>query len=418
MSRSPVSQNPRSAALAVLRAWEDKHLYAETLIDRQAMRKSLNPSDRALLQAIIYAVLRHRRSLDAIISSLRKGKLDMDTRNALRVGLAQIFILNIADHAVVNETVNASKAAVRGLINAVLRRAITQKKQLVEQQATLPVAQRFSHPDWLASQWKKTFGKQHAQALMEWNNTPAPLFCWLNPLKKESLLLKDDPLLSPAPAKGFYTLSKTPPQNWLTQGLLYIQDPSTAHSIELLAPQPHEKILDACAAPGGKSAKIACAMDNKGALLCTDSNEKRLPRLKENLHNLGVSCQSIACHDWTKTPPIQWLNSFDAILLDVPCSNTGVMRRRIDVRWRLHPEMIKDLQNIQHSILHNASLCLKPEGRLVYSTCSIDPHENQDCVAAFLEKTPSFYLQEERIITPFSHHSDGAYAALCIKKNT
>ncbi len=410
---SSQASNVRRAAVSALRAWAKGHTYMDSLIERHAARNGLSRQDRALLQAIVSSVLRNRRVIDHWIGRLRKGKLDHDTRDILRVGLSQLLILGIADHAAVNETVNCGKASVRGLINAVLRQAIVRRKQLEDCVADLPPAVAYSHPDWLFKRWRKTFSRKNAIALMQWNNQPAPTVGRVNPLKKEAFeIVSNYEKASPIKGlEGYFTIEGQPPSEWMKNGLLYIQDPATRHCVDLLAPKPGETILDACAAPGGKSALIAARMNNEGVLLCSDSNEKRLPRLETNLERLGITIANIQIHDWTQTPPSKWLNHFDAILLDVPCSNTGVMRRRLDARWRLRAEEIVNLTEIQSTILKNALSCLKQGGRLVYSTCSIEPEENHDLVTNVIHNTPGFHIDGEKQALPFRDGTDGAYAA-------
>jgi len=172
----------RQAAVSALHAWAQGQDYAESLIERHAQRRKLSSPDRGLLQAILFGVLRHRRLLDHWIGKLRDGKLDPETRDVLRVGLCQLLILGLPDHAAVNETVEAGKANVRSLVNAVLRRATTSRKRLLDEVSDLPPAVVHSHPDWLYNRWKAAFGKANALALMEWNNQPAEIFFRLNPL--------------------------------------------------------------------------------------------------------------------------------------------------------------------------------------------------------------------------------------------
>jgi len=405
-------RNIRRAAVSILRAWSKGHAYAENLIDKHARKNKLSPSDRGLLNALILAVLRNRRLLDFYIARIRRGKLDHETRDILRVGLAQILILGIPDHAAVNETVNCGRAATRGVINAVLRRAIDRRESLLRAAADLPPAERCSHPDWLTKRWRKQFGKEKTTALLEWNNQPAETTLRLNTLNPSSAALATDPRLTSLPeVEGFYILDGPVPQEWTQAGLVYMQDPATRLSVELLNPQPGETILDACAAPGGKAALIAAKMQNKGSLLCTDSNERRLPRLEENLSNLGVTIAETQAFDWTKTPPEEWTRKFDAILLDVPCSNTGVFRRRVDARWRITPEQIEELTEIQRTILAHATKCLKPDGRIVYSTCSIEQEENEALVTDFAK---GYNLKVENILQslPQEDQQDGAFVAL------
>lgn len=402
----------RQAAVSALRAWAKGHDYAETLVDRHAQRRMLSTSDRGLLQAILFGVLRHRRLLDHWITELRKGKLDAETRDVLRVGLCQILILNIPDHAAVNETVESAKSSVRPLVNAVLRKAITTRKKIMEDLDDLPPAVRHSHPDWLFNRWRKTLGKDKAIAIMEWNNQPAETFFRLNPLTTPP---EEVPGKKLDHSPNYYQLEGELPTHLLAEGKLYIQDPATRHCVDLMAPKTGETVLDACAAPGGKAFLIAAAQGTGEHLTCTDSNEKRIPRLQENLDRLGIKPASLTIHDWLQPAPESFHGAFDAILLDVPCSNTGVIRRRVDVRWRIQSKDIEELSNIQTTILENALPCLKTGGRIVYSTCSIEAAENTTLVKAFVEKHPELTLKKTRQITPVDHGTDGAFAALIVK---
>jgi 16S rRNA (cytosine967-C5)-methyltransferase len=407
----PAQHNIRRAAHAALHSWSKGHDYAETLVERHAQRYQLSSSDRGLLHAILFGVLRHRRVLDHFIAELRKGKLDTDARDLMRIGLFQILILNIADHAAVNETVEAGKSNIRGLLNAVLRRAAGQKNKLMETINDLSPAEKFSHPDWLLKRWKKHFGLENSIALMQWNQLPAENFARYNSLCKLPCPLVDELPGQP----GFFAIEGAVPMNLIREGVIYIQDPATRHCVEMLAPQPGEIVLDACAAPGGKAALIAAAMNNQGRLIATDSNEKRLPRLQENLARLHVTCAEISLHDWLTPAPSAWHGLFDAILLDVPCSNTGVLRRRVDARWRLQPRDLCDLPLVQEKILENALACLKDGGRIVYSTCSIEPEENIELVKRFVSGHPELTLTSHQQILPHQDQTDGAFCALLQK---
>ncbi|MEX1048944.1 MAG: transcription antitermination factor NusB [Akkermansiaceae bacterium] len=398
----------RQAAVSALRAWAKGHDYADTLIERHAQRRKLSSADRGLLQAILFGVLRHRRLLDHWISQLRDGKVDPETRDILRVGLCQILILGLPDHAAVNETVEAGKASVRSLINAVLRRATLSRKRLLDEVSDLPQPVAHSHPDWLYNRWRTAFGTRNAISLMEWNNLPALTYFRVNPLAPSPESLPGSPVEN---APEFYQLEGSLPSALLASGAVYIQDPATRHSVALLDPMPGERILDACAAPGGKAFLIAAAMGSAKGLVCTDSNEKRLPRLQENLERLHAGDAEISVHDWTRPAPEKWHGSFDGILLDVPCSNTGVIRRRVDVRWRLQAPDIEKIAITQRKILDNAVACLKPGGRIVYSTCSIEKTENLALVEAFLVDHPQLSLHSTREALPFRDQTDGAFAA-------
>lgn len=405
----PVKHNIRRAAHAALHAWAKGHDYAETLVERHAQRYQLSSSNRHLLHAILYGVLRQRRLLDHFIGKARQGKLDPDVKDLLRIGLYQVLMLNIADHAAVNETVDAGKSNIRGLVNAVLRRAIGQRARWLESIAELPPEVQLSHPDWLFNRWKKRYGFEEAVALMEWNQLPALTYARYNPLCAVPCPL-DAPV---AEAMGFHQLEGPIPQLLIAQGVIYIQDPATRHAVELLNARPGETVLDACAAPGGKAGMIAAMMQNQGELIATDSNPKRLPRLMENLARLHVSCATCSAHDWLEPAPEAWRGKFDAILLDVPCSNTGVMRRRVDVRWRLQLPDITALAQTQRRIVLNALPCLKPGGRLVYSTCSLEPEENELLVESLVQDANlGLTCLETRQALPQRDNSDGAFAAL------
>jgi len=405
----------RQAAVSALRAWAKGHDYAETLIERHAQRRKLSSSDRGLLQAILFGVLRNRRLLDHWIGKLRDGKLDAETRDILRVGLCQLLILNLPDHAAVNETVEAGKASVRSLINAVLRRTTLSRKRLLDELNDLPQPVAHSHPDWLYNRWRAAFGTRNAISLMEWNNLPAVNYFRVNPLAPSPASLPGTPLEG---ARGFYQIDGSLPSELLASGTVYIQDPATRHSVELLNPQPGESILDACAAPGGKAFLIAAALGSAENLVCSDSNEKRLPRLEENLERLHAGKATVAVHDWTKPAPTEWHHRFDGILLDVPCSNTGVIRRRVDVRWRLQAPDIPKIAITQRKILENALPCIKPGGRIVYSTCSIEHDENLGLVESFIADHPDWEIRETREALPFRDQTDGAFSARIERKVT
>ncbi|MBA3650359.1 MAG: methyltransferase domain-containing protein, partial [Chthoniobacterales bacterium] len=176
-------------------------------------------------------------------------------------------------------------------------------------------------------------------------------------------------------------------------------------------------VLDACAAPGGKAACLAEMMQNQGTLIAADQDETRLRRLRDNFERLGVvQARTVRC-DWTDPESVQAANfapeSFDKILLDVPCTNTGVMRRRVDVRWRLRPEDFARMPRQQGAILEAVAPLLRPGGALVYSTCSLEPEENEQLIAAFLRARPEFRLTKSAQTLPFRDTVDGAFAAEC-----
>jgi 16S rRNA (cytosine967-C5)-methyltransferase len=204
------------------------------------------------------------------------------------------------------------------------------------------------------------------------------------------------------------------PNEALAAGHCYIQDPSTTAACSLLDPQPGHRVLDACAAPGGKSGYIAELMRNDGFLLSCDRDARRVATLRENLERLGVAIAECRQHDWrARHPPGN--DAFDAMLVDAPCSNTGVMRRRIDVRWRLTPDDFPRVAAEQFEIVQATVPLLKPGGALVYSTCSIEPEENESVVARILRSFPFLKLVDQVSILPFRDGFDGAFAAKLVR---
>jgi 16S rRNA (cytosine967-C5)-methyltransferase len=261
----------------------------------------------------------------------------------------------------------------------------------------------------------KNFGAENTAALCEWNNRPAAIYGRINRLKisAEEFLSKHSEAERLAEPENFARLTSVP-IDALAGGHCYIQDPSTAVACLLLAPRPGEKVLDACAAPGGKTGYVAELMNNQGAILACDRDEGRIGTLRDNLGRLGVEIAQFKQHDWTsgESPPdVATKSSFDRILVDAPCSNTGVMRRRVDVRWRLTPPDFSRMQQEQLRILRAAIPLLKAGGVLVYSTCSIEPEENEEVVRSIIQEFPFLELLEQVSLLPFRDGIDGAYAA-------
>jgi len=254
----------RAIAIQALNQWEKGYSYAESLIHQAASKHQLSKEDRNLLNAILIDTIRHLRKIDFWIATLRDGKLDSLTKNTLRVGLCQLHILNIPEHAAVNETVNASKKSTSGLINAILRKSLRESDTLKEKTAAQPISVRFSHPDWLTQRWKSSFGEEETTQLLQWNQRPSKTIFRLNTLKNDvhQLLNELETITSVPEHPDFFISEGLPPKAWIDDGLIYIQDPATSHSVDLLDPIPGETILDACAAPGGKSSQIAAAMQN------------------------------------------------------------------------------------------------------------------------------------------------------------
>ena len=404
-------KNSRQLALEALLEWERSDTFAHDLIERHAAQHGLEHRDTALLQTLVFGVLRNINLLDCWLDELCSNKhLQTEIHWLLRLGLTQLLVLEMPAHAAVNETVSLAGPA-RGLVNAVLRRAEREKVQLLEYQTRLPLPDRYSHPDWLVERWTQQFGQKHAAQLCEWTQTLAPTYIRGNRRHPEPLLSEDLASYSQVGTTDFYQVSQ-PPRQWLAEGRCYVQDPSTAIACELLGAKPGETVRDACAAPGGKAAYIAQLMGNRGRLVACDGNSSRVRRMQENLTRLHARVAECHQHDWASDRPVPWAAArFDRILLDVPCSNTGVMRRRVDVRWRLQPWVFKDMTELQNGILGEVLPMLKSGGTLVYSTCSLDKEENEQVIASVLKQHPRLHLASSRTSLPWEDGMDGAYAA-------
>lgn len=392
----------RGMALDVLGEWSAGERFAADLMDHIQRDCGLSLPDAAFLRDIVLTTLRNLSLLDHWIAVITEDKhLDHRSRWGLRIGLCQVLILKVSEYAAVNETVAATGRA-RSLINAVLRRACRESEELLAMAATLPLETRTSHPKWLVEHWLGLFGEAKTIALCEWNQVPAPICARINRLY---------PQMTETTEEDFIVCDHLPRED-LSVGKVYMQDPSTAMAPRLLAPQPGQRVLDACAAPGGKTALLAQLMENTGEIIACDVAPGRLRRLEGNLQRLHVANTHIEQHDWADPQIPEFAKAgFDRILLDVPCSNTGVMRRRVDVRWRLTPEDITAQVETQTQLLKNCLRVLKPGGILVYSTCSIEPAENELLVASVLESTPGYELVTTRHSFPPEDQMDGAFAA-------
>jgi 16S rRNA (cytosine967-C5)-methyltransferase len=410
-----VAQNSaRRVALAALRTWRRKKQFSDTVISSALSEIALQPADRAFAVELFYGVLRNLTLLDFWIRSLRRGHVDVDLRDLLRLGLYQIFIAKTPEHAAVYETVEIAAKSQRAVVNAVLRSAARGGQELQEKANSQPLDVRASHPKFLIERWKEQFGTDATEALCAWNNRPPPIYARINRLKidRQIFIERYRNARTLPDISNFVDLSS--PAAALDQGDCYVQDPSTSIACELLQPKPGENILDACAAPGGKTAHIAELMENQGLIVAGDREPARLNLLDQNLTRLGVRIGKIVCHDWTKSvvpPEILSAAPFDRILVDAPCSNTGVMRRRVDVRWRLNPAGFNRMQTRQIEIVRAVFPLLKLRGILVYSTCSLEREENEDVVQQLLGRSSILQLEEERRSIPFRDNFDGAFAA-------
>lgn len=417
-------QKPREIAIRVLRRRGASGDYVETLLDAELARQAISPPDRALCQELVYGMVRWQSTLDWLVGRKTGGRVQNAlTRLLAHLGLYQLFWLQrIPDHAAVHETVEMAKRLGMGpqaaFLNAILRGYIREReatKEALEALKKTDPATGYSHPSWLVKRWQARWGAEQTAQLLAWNNRPPPMYARLNALKTDAARLgarwREEGIEFEERAYDWtgpglvFELRRHPPLAALgsfQDGWFYVQDPGTLLAGRQLDPQPGETILDACAAPGGKTTHIAQRMGNRGRIAARDNQPERLKMLEENCRRLGAAC----------VETIGAPGAFDRILIDAPCSNTGVLRRRIDARWRVEPGEIGRLSKAQSALLSRAASELKPGGTLVYSTCSLEPEENQEVVGRFLEEHPAFKLKNERQLLPFNEGVDGAYVAV------
>ena len=412
-------RSARETALAALWLWREKRCFADSIISGLLANADLTASDRAFALELFYGSLRNLTLLDFWISGLRASRIETNLRDILRLGLYQVFILKTAEHAAVHETVAIAPQNQRPIVNAILRAATRQRHELLANADAQPLSVRTSHPQFLVERWRQHFGADQAEELCNWNNQPAPIYGRINLLKIDpGIFLQLYPHSRPLPGNSDFVQLNTLPAAALESGHCYIQDPSTVLACELLEPQSGEKILDACAAPGGKTTYLAQLMQDRGTIIACDRDAQRLQILKDNTLRLGTTIVRAIRHDWTRDDvpkEIAVIAPFDRVLVDAPCTNTGVIRRRIDVRWRLRPADFSRMINEQLIITRAALQLLKPGGVLVYSTCSLEPEENEQVVGRLLSESRGLRLGAETASLPFRDGFDGAFAAKLFK---
>ena len=428
-----MSQKPREIAIQLLVDYSVTGPYVENRVDQALDASQLSPADRRLVRQIVCGVVRWQGVLDWLIEQRTQGgrRQRSVVQVALRVGLFQLFWLDRGPaHAAVHETLEAAKARgvqrETGFMNAVMRHFQREREATQRQLADLERARPWlaqSQPRWLWERWRARWGDEAALALMKWNNTPPRNFVRLNHLKPEAADLPARWQAAGITCRPFQR--DWYPENWIyelespgpvtalpgfDEGHFYVQDPGTLLAVHLLDPRPGETILDACAAPGGKTVLIAQRLENRGTLLAHDVEASRLGLIRENCLRLGVDCVRVI-DSWDGVSP----QSCDRILIDAPCSNTGVMSRRVDLRWRIREEELERLQSVQLGLLKQCAPQVKPGGCVVYSTCSLEAEENEQVVKRFLDGNPGFRLDVERAVTPITDQVDGAYAARLIR---
>lgn len=406
-----------------------RYLASPTRADSLLMpvRGFLDAREYSTCQQLFYGVLRNLSLLQKSVDYLCAREPIPEARALLMVAGYEFLEENdrpekralITHHAVEMAGVILPDK-LRGFVNAILRRMpeamVELPKKLKEPSARL--ALQYSHPDWLVKRLAAMYGVEKTEELLKWDQTVPPVYIRMEDSEEAPAGLKATQW------KGYYTYDGSGwdvVENLLKTRKAYAQDPSTRLCVELLAPHEGETILDLCAAPGGKARQMMPLMHGKGTLTCVDLPGTRCEHLHENLSGdhgeLKVSVLERDVFELTDTvlaannlPP-----KFDAVLLDAPCSNTGVLRRRPDARWRLTENDIVSASTLQAKLLEKAATFVSEGGRIVYSTCSIDPEENAELVDKFIKKHPEFTLSASKLAYPWTDGHDGAGVFLLTK---
>lgn len=455
----------RQIAFDVLTRWKPRAPHASQLLDGIFGRGKIAGPERALAMELVHGVMRRRETLSALLKPHINRPLNQVEPGALTLlwlGAYQLVMLSgIPAYAVVNETAELARRAGKpqwtGFINAVLRslggnvtggsgngefvtapavnavplattaehgsryRVITNDVFVDPDEDWLGYfASAFSFPQWLAARWHQRYDRDELIRLGFWFNSPAKLCLRVNPLRTTREIFLE--VLQAAGVKA--RAGQHAEAVWLEEsafvqrlpgydeGWFAVQDESAIAAAALLDPQPGQRVLDLCAAPGGKTAHLAALMRNQGRLVATDVDRDRLNRVDETCRRLGV--EIVETRVIAREGALLADETFDRILLDVPCSNTGVLGKRPEVRWRLRPEEIAELAAIQAGLLRRACERLAAGGRLVYSTCSIEPEENRAVVDAVLRDRPELKLAREQTHSP-GRPADGGYQALVLR---
>lgn len=419
-------KHPRAISLDILNRVEESDRHPDILLtDSFKQYRHLTSLDRAFLTELTYGVLRWRARLDWIIRHFAKiplEKIESEMLNTLRLGLYQIFFLTKTPaSAAVNESVELAKK-IRGkggggFVNAILRSAIREKETISypdeRQDPALHIAIIQSHPLWLVQRWIDELGVEETLKICVANNRIPVLTLRTNVLK-----IRREELIEKFRAKGFISapapfsddgilLKNGPPTSelpFLKEGLFAIQDEASQLISLILDPRPGENILDACAAPGGKTTHIGQRMENLGEIYAFDLRQEKLKQIEEGSKRLGIKIVRTKIGNAVNSLPLPGEMKFDRVLADVPCSGFGTLRRNPDLKWRKEREDLERLSQLQFSILKNLAGYVREGGLLVYSTCTVFHEENEDVVERFLSKHRVFQLDSLVEILPKKCH--------------
>jgi 16S rRNA (cytosine967-C5)-methyltransferase len=389
----------------------------------ETLPDSLVATERRRARHLVYGVVRHWALLEHVVDTMVQRRPRPRLRAALMLGAFELWQDPGAEAAIVHHAVDeARKATSPGearLVNAVLRRVPEALRAVLAAEGPEGLALRHSHPPWLVERWIARFGAEAAQALLAWNQQPAPVHARAVGGEASVPAGGWPPFFRATQWPGFFLLDHP---GWaivdhlLAQGRIYLQDPATAIAPGLLGVRPGETVLDVCAAPGGKALLLAEAAGRSGLVVAVDLPGPRLQRMQDNLARYpGAVVRTLAAD---ATRPLEAAlaaaglpTAFDAVLLDAPCSNTGVLRHRVDVKRRIRPSDMVELPRLQAALLRSVAPLVAPGGRLVYSTCSLEAEENEAVAGGFLAEAGGRFVLEQGVASrPWENGCDGAGA--------
>lgn len=420
-------QNPRQLAFIALREIHKRGAFTDIALDRVLRGATLKSADRGLVTELVYGSVRRARSLDTIIDQLGKKKASQqppDLRTILHIGLYQLrYQDRIPASAAVNTTVELAKengfkgltGVVNGLLRQYVRLAVNSTEPLnLPEEIVERLGVLYSFPDWMIKMWIEQLGREETQQLCEWFNQSPTIDLRVNLLRVsieevEAAMNEVGVEVQRVPhvpqalrvTGGIGTIQQLP---GFDQGWWSVQDSSAGLVSHLLDPQAGEVVIDACAAPGGKTTHIAELMGDEGIIWACDRAASRLKKVQENAQRLQLKSIQICAGDSRNLP--QFTASADRVLLDAPCSGLGTLHKRPDIRWRSTPETVQELSVLQGELLSQAATWVKPGGILVYATCTVHPQENEGVIQGFLERHPHWLIEP-----PFANSALATFAS-------
>lgn len=386
--------------------------YASLLM--RSMPRELSAEDRALVSEIVYGTLRNKDMLERQWKDLAKGRVRPKTAVLLDLSVYQIqYMSRIPLYAVIHEAVELAEKREKGFVNAVLHAVSKQELLDAEGEGLEYEAVKTSHPLFLLKLWSAQYGEETALAIARHDQKPSRVYARINTLKAARKEFEIDGVTF-YENDCFSYEGDLVHSTWLAEGKALIQDRASQKIAPLLDVQDGMRVLDVCASPGTKTQQIACLMHNKGVIDAHDLYPERVKLIDALMERTGVSIVRASVHDGTVS--LKETAVYDRILIDAPCSGLGDLSHKPEIRYHVTPESLDELVQLQKEILSANADSLKPGGKLVYSTCTLNRKENEGQISRFLNEHPDYQLLEEHTVFPFEEDTDGFYMA-CLKKS-